>query len=59
VEGIPGSVGSIAVAARSARAAALNAASIMWWTFVPVSIVRCSVSRALVASARKNSSVSS
>ena len=35
VEGTPVSVGSIATAARSARANALNAASIMWCAFVP------------------------
>src|SRR5207253_137548 len=33
VLGTPRSVGSSATAARSARAAALNAASIKWWTF--------------------------
>ena len=39
VDGTPVSVGSIATATRSARAKALNAASIMWWALVPVSTV--------------------
>src|SRR5205807_709557 len=59
VLGIPDSRGSTSIAAASARAAALNAASIMWWTLLPASSVTCMVSRALVASARKNSLVSS
>src|SRR4051794_8281710 len=59
VDGTPASVGSIATAARSARANALKAASIMWWAFVPASTVRWRVSRALLDTARKNSSVSS
>ena len=46
--------------ARSARANALNAASIMWWALrAAPRRVRCSVSLAALASARKNSSVSS
>ena len=53
------SVGSIATASRSARANALNAASIMWCALLPASTRRCSVSFAALASARKNSSVSS
>ena len=57
VLGTPFSVGSRATAARSARAQALNVASITWWALVPASTVRCSVSLALAASARKNSSV--
>ena len=47
VLGTPRSVGSSADAARSARANALNAASIMWCAFVPACTVRCSVSFAL------------
>ena len=35
VDGMPVSAGSIATAWRSARANALNAASIMWWAFEP------------------------
>ena len=37
VDGTPVSVGSMATAARSARAKALKAASIMWWALVPAS----------------------
>ena len=37
----------------------MNDASIMWWAFVPASTVTCSVSFAVLATARKNSSVSS
>src|SRR5262249_46386795 len=59
VLGTPCSLGSIATAWRSARAKALNAASIMWWAFEPASTRRWSVSLAVLASARKNSSVSS
>jgi hypothetical protein len=35
VEGTPPSRGSIATAARSERANALNSASTMWWAFSP------------------------
>src|SRR4029077_663406 len=59
VDGTPVSVGSIATAVRSARAVALNAASIMWWALDPASTETCSVSLALLANARKNSSASS
>ena len=59
VEGTPVSVGSMATAARSARAKALNAASIMWWALVPASTLTCRVMRAALATARKNSSASS
>src|SRR5205807_4630192 len=59
VLGTPCSVGSSATAARSARASALNAASIMWWALVPASTPTCKVRLALVATARKNSSASS
>ena len=45
--------------ARSARANALNAASTMWWAFVPASTRRWSVSLAVFATARKNSSARS
>ena len=59
VEGTPVSSGSIATASRSARAKALKAASIMWWALEPLATLRCKVSLAFVATARKNSSVSS
>ena len=59
VEGTPRSAGSIATASRSARANALKQASIMWWALEPYGLERCSVSFALVATARKNSPVSS
>ena len=59
VEGMPSSRGSIATAWRSARANALNAASIMWCAFVPLSTTRWTVRNAVLAIARKNSSVSS
>ena len=59
VLGTPVSPGSIATAWRRARANALKAASIMWWALLPASTRRCSVSLAALASARKNSSVSS
>src|ERR1700733_1008762 len=59
VLGTPVSVGSSATAWRSARANALNAASIMWCALLPASMRRCSVSLAALANARKNSSVSS
>ncbi len=57
--GTPVSVGSIATAMRSARASALNIASMMWWAFVPASTVTWRVSLAFAATARKNSSASS
>ena len=57
--GTPCSLASSATAARSARAKALKAASIMWWALLPLSTRRWRVSLALVARARKNSSVSS
>src|SRR6185312_16217324 len=59
VLGTPRSAGSIATATRNALANDLNTASITWWTFVPACTVRCSVTFAFDASARKNSSVSS
>src|SRR5206468_11779874 len=59
VLGTPVSVGSMAIAARSARAKALNSASIMWCAFVPASSVRWTVSFAFETTARKNSSASS
>ena len=59
VLGTPVSVGSIATAWRSARANALNAASIMWCALLPASTRRCRVSFAALESARKNSSASS
>ena len=49
----------MATAARSARAKALNAASIMWWALVPASTSTWIVMRAALATARKNSSASS
>ena len=55
----PSRWGRCATAWRSARANALKAASIMWWALLPASTRRCRVSLALLASARKNSSVSS
>src|SRR6202030_2720576 len=54
VLGTPLSVGSIATAWRSARANALNDASIMWCALVPASTRTCNVSLAALASARKN-----
>ena len=59
MDGTPGSLSSIAVASRKARAKALKQASIMWWALVPAVTRRCSVSLALLETARKNSSVSS
>ena len=59
VEGTPVSESSSDVAARSARANDLKLASIMWCAFVPASRRTCTVSRALFATARKNSSASS
>ena len=59
VEGTPVSSGSIATAIRSARAKALKQASIMWCAFVPACSSTCSVSRAALATARKNSSAAS
>src|SRR5215208_807695 len=56
VDGIPDSEGSTATATRSARANALKQASIMWWALVPAWSSRWSVSRAALATARKNSS---
>ena len=49
VDGTPVSSGSIATAARSARASALKHASIMWCAFVPACRSMCSVSRAALA----------
>src|SRR5205085_2149600 len=43
VLGTPRSLGSIATAARNARASALKVASITWCALVPASIVTCSV----------------
>ena len=59
MDGTPTSPGSSETAARSERAKALNSASIMWWALVPASSVRWTVSLALDATARKNSSASS
>src|SRR2546429_976040 len=59
VLGIPLSLGSLATASRRPRANALQAASIMWCALLPASTRTCRVSFAALASARKNSSVSS
>src|SRR5262249_4705244 len=59
VDGTPVSSGSIETATRSARAKALNEASIMWWALVPERTQMCRVSLALLATARKNSSANS
>src|SRR5262249_56414647 len=59
VDGMPGELGSIATAARSARAKALKLASTMWCVLLPASICTCRVSFALLATARKNSSARS
>ena len=59
VDGTPVSSGSIATATRSARANALKHASIMWCAFVPACRSMCSVSRAALPRARKNSSATS
>ena len=55
VLGTPSTLGSIATACRSARATALNAASMMWWLFSPANDRTCSVMAALAASAMRNS----
>ena len=57
--GTPLSRGSISTAWRSARANALNIASIRWWALVPYRVPTCTVSFAFDATARKNSSASS
>ena len=59
MDGTPCSSGSTDTATRSARANALKHASIMWCAFVPACSSRCSVSRAALATARKNSSAAS
>src|SRR6185437_15204938 len=56
VDGTPVSVSSIDTASRRARANALKHASSLWCALVPSSARRCSVSLALLATARKNSS---
>ena len=48
VDGTPGSVGSSADRRAQRAGEGLEAASIMWWAFVPASTRRCSVSRARV-----------
>ena len=58
-KGSPVTESSSEVAARSARAKDLKLASIMWCALVPASRRTWTVSRALFATARKNSSVSS
>src|SRR5207253_7332443 len=55
VDGTPVSVGSSAIASRSARANALMAASITWWSLPPASTRTCRVSFAVLATARRNS----
>ena len=55
VDGTPATRGSSAVAASSARAKALKAASTMWCGLSPRTRSRCAVSPALSTSARKNS----
>ncbi len=57
MEGTPSP--SSSTAWRSARAKALKATSTMWCALVPASTDRCSVSLALLATARKNSSARS
>src|SRR5207247_8253718 len=55
VDGTPASVASSAIARRSARAKALNAASITWWSLPPASTRTCNVNFAVEATARRNS----
>src|SRR5918997_1117413 len=59
VEGTPCTRASSETASRSARANALNDASTMWWAFAPASTVTCTVSLAVFATARRNSSARS